>query len=255
MARKPDVLCAGGCGRKLYGGKGALPAGLRTCHACRAVRRAEREALAGPRRHTPGPPRRWPNCEICGLPFRPRSNHGVRQRTCSRVCGTKLQALNRGVVRKRPKVSPRVATCTRCGVEFQGRSGQLYCSVLCRERVDKTVRECRHCGESFVPYGKRSRYCSTKCYRKAHRRAGNLRRWRAKDRFGHFTKTDIAERDQWQCHLCGGVVTRSDWSLDHLVPVSRGGEHSRDNVALAHLRCNVSRGAKLLPTKQLRLVG
>ncbi|WP_158070491.1 HNH endonuclease [Streptomyces luteocolor] len=28
-------------------------------------------------------------------------------------------------------------------------------------------------------------------------------------------------------------------SLDHVIPLSRGGSHRRDNVQLAHLRCNL----------------
>lgn len=35
MPRQPDAPCAGGCGRLLWGGSGSLPAGERTCRACR----------------------------------------------------------------------------------------------------------------------------------------------------------------------------------------------------------------------------
>jgi hypothetical protein len=35
-------------------------------------------------------------------------------------------------------------------------------------------------------------------------------------------------------------------SLDHLIPLSRGGGHKTTNVQLAHLRCNTSRGNKVL---------
>jgi 5-methylcytosine-specific restriction endonuclease McrA len=36
----------------------------------------------------------------------------------------------------------------------------------------------------------------------------------------------------------------SPWSvsLDHIVPVSKGGTHTRDNVQAAHLRCNQAKG-------------
>lgn len=64
---------------------------------------------------------------------------------------------------------------------------------------------------------------------------------------------DIAERDNWMCHICGKRVTRKTWSLDHLMPVSRGGAHTRINVALAHRDCNSRRGADRLPA-QLRLI-
>jgi len=63
----------------------------------------------------------------------------------------------------------------------------------------------------------------------------------------HFTLQEIAARDQWRCHLCQELVTRQTWSMDHLVPLSLGGEHSRANVALAHQLCNVKRGRRPLP--------
>lgn len=34
-------------------------------------------------------------------------------------------------------------------------------------------------------------------------------------------------------------------SLEHIIPLSRGGEHSYANTALSHLRCNLSKGAKM----------
>ncbi|MGV8973360.1 MAG: HNH endonuclease [Rhodoglobus sp.] len=35
-------------------------------------------------------------------------------------------------------------------------------------------------------------------------------------------------------------------SLDHIIPLARGGWHAMDNVALAHLRCNITKHAKIL---------
>jgi len=64
----------------------------------------------------------------------------------------------------------------------------------------------------------------------------------------------VAERDGWRCHICRGKVAVDEASTDHLVPLSKGGDHSWENVALAHKRCNSRRGAGLLPA-QLRLLG
>jgi 5-methylcytosine-specific restriction endonuclease McrA len=43
-----------------------------------------------------------------------------------------------------------------------------------------------------------------------------------------------------------------DATVDHLVPLADGGQHTRANVALAHNRCNWERADK--GTAQLRLV-
>lgn len=63
---------------------------------------------------------------------------------------------------------------------------------------------------------------------------------------------DIATRDGWRCHICGKRVARVNMSLDHLIPVSKGGPHLKVNVALAHLLCNKRRGTGRIPA-QLRL--
>lgn len=57
----------------------------------------------------------------------------------------------------------------------------------------------------------------------------------------------IYERDGARCHICRLTVRREDASLDHLIPASRGGASTQDNLALAHLRCNQSRGDRALP--------
>lgn len=66
------------------------------------------------------------------------------------------------------------------------------------------------------------------------------------------SRLEIAERDGWICHICGKPVTKKNWSLDHLTPLSKGGEHTAKNIALAHRICNSRRGPGRLPA-QLRL--
>lgn len=60
-----------------------------------------------------------------------------------------------------------------------------------------------------------------------------------------FDRAAVFERDGWVCQLCGGVVDPNvRWpdplsaSVDHIVPLSRGGAHGLDNVQLAHMGCN-----------------
>ncbi len=60
----------------------------------------------------------------------------------------------------------------------------------------------------------------------------------------------VFERDGWVCQLCGETVNPDlRWpdpmspSLDHVVPIARGGTHEYANVQLAHLVCNLRKGA------------
>ena len=59
----------------------------------------------------------------------------------------------------------------------------------------------------------------------------------------------VAERDGWRCALCRGKVIRENWSLDHVVPLSKGGAHTYANVVLAHRSCNSRRGAGRFPVQ------
>lgn len=75
-----------------------------------------------------------------------------------------------------------------------------------------------------------------------------------------YTLTEIGDRDGWKCHLCRKAVDKTlpgtaqmGPTIDHLIPISAGGEDSEPNVALAHRKCNCARGAK--GAAQLRLTG
>jgi Fe2+ or Zn2+ uptake regulation protein len=54
----------------------------------------------------------------------------------------------------------------------------------------------------------------------------------------------IFERDSFKCHYCGKQLTRFSATLDHIQPVSEGGDNSFDNLVTACLHCNSNRGAK-----------
>lgn len=62
----------------------------------------------------------------------------------------------------------------------------------------------------------------------------------------------VFERDTWVCQLCFLPVDKTlrkldlmSKSLDHIVPLSKGGEHSYANTQLAHLRCNMKKSDSL----------
>lgn len=119
---------------------------------------------------------------------------------------------------------------------------------------------CQRCGATFViPSGRMKVFCSDRCAARARK---NFREHLKRASTGGeiFTLRQVAERDGWRCHICKRSVPdreykarKLDPTIDHLVPVSEGGTHSLDNVALAHNRCNWGRGTG--GEVQLRLVG
>lgn len=49
------------------------------------------------------------------------------------------------------------------------------------------------------------------------------------------------------CYLCEKVIDwDSDWEEDHIIPLTRGGMHSYENVAPTHKKCNNSKNNKLV---------
>lgn len=63
----------------------------------------------------------------------------------------------------------------------------------------------------------------------------------------------LVARDHGRCGICGKPVAPKDRSVDHILPLSRGGQHSYANTRLAHRLCNISRSNR--GSAQLRLVG
>lgn len=66
----------------------------------------------------------------------------------------------------------------------------------------------------------------------------------------NFTLDEIYRRDGGECHLCEEPVSRDQATMDHVIPASLGGPHTRANVRLAHRSCNSSR--KTMPVEEWR---
>jgi 5-methylcytosine-specific restriction endonuclease McrA len=85
-----------------------------------------------------------------------------------------------------------------------------------------------------------------------HAEINNRRRARQLDQFVAPVDTPaVRERDDGHCGICGEPVSVADQSLDHIVPIARGGTHEPANVQLAHRVCNSRKGARLLRANEL----
>lgn len=123
------------------------------------------------------------------------------------------------------------------------------------------VTTCRICGVRYCPiFGRLSgvRTCSKDCSEELARRLRSRKHAirRARKKSVPTESVDpffVFERDGWRCYLCGvqtppkerGTKSMTAPELEHIVPLSRGGSHTYDNVACACRRCNAAKGSLL----------
>lgn len=126
----------------------------------------------------------------------------------------------------------------------------------------KTETRCPNCGEALSTTGMK-KYCSKSCgyeFRDSQRPGATARGYSGRARaiaFGGeyesgITRAALLERDEWTCHICGSPINPDaqpgDWdygTTDHVTPLCKGGCHTWDNVAAAHLGCNLRKGSKV----------
>jgi 5-methylcytosine-specific restriction endonuclease McrA len=57
-----------------------------------------------------------------------------------------------------------------------------------------------------------------------------------------ITRRTVLARDHYTCQYCGRQPSRRDLTVDHILPRSRGGTTSWENVVTACQRCNARKG-------------
>ena len=60
-----------------------------------------------------------------------------------------------------------------------------------------------------------------------------------------FSKSNLYLRDQYKCQYCGNEFSRSHLTLDHVVPISRGGKTEWTNIVAACNPCNSTKGNRM----------
>lgn len=128
-----------------------------------------------------------------------------------------------------------------------------------------TSGTCEVCGKTWENARNRNkRVCSSTCHVKAWAldnpeearalKMDAVRRRRAKlagVKVDHFSIEDLRSKHGDDCYLCGHIIDYDlkfpdpgSMSVDHITPISAGGDHSIENCAVTHLRCNLKKHAK-----------
>lgn len=69
-----------------------------------------------------------------------------------------------------------------------------------------------------------------------------------------FSRRNIFERDKNKCQYCGRPFPKPDLTIDHVVPRSRGGRDTWENLVLACVPCNVRKGNRTPDEAKMPLV-
>ena len=171
--------------------------------------------------------------------------------------------------------------CPACGEDLAPRSigsrgaPRKYCSSRCMKRfnrqrygADSKTRICERdsCGRPLRANGLCSTHYNSTFHKGSQRKSDSPEQKRIRDRKRTqrrraleadpnaelISREIVGDRDGWACGICRCDVDSSlAWpdpkspSLDHIVPLSRGGRHTYSNVRITHLTCNVKRGARI----------
>ena len=69
-----------------------------------------------------------------------------------------------------------------------------------------------------------------------------------------FNRRNIFARDGNTCQYCGKRFPTSSLSIDHIIPRSRGGNNTWQNVVCACVKCNVRKGGRTPQEANIRLI-
>ena len=280
MPRRPDLLCAGGCGRLLWRGTTSLPEGQAKCQPCRRQAHKATAGLtcficSGP--ITPSP-RSLPQgeaaharckqqqakqktCKHCHKPFTPKFNTTLH---CDECKQDGVWRTNREP--KPPSISgstPLQWTQCLCG-KWVAKRGRKWCSDTCAKdatalRYGRNVRngKCLDC-QTALP-SRKHKYCDD--HRQLHHKACRSKRrkilgsgtHRSRARFygveyEPVNRLVVFKRDNWTCGICRERIDPKlkyphlkSASLDHIIPMANGGGHTYQNTQASHLVCNIKK--------------
>ena len=118
--------------------------------------------------------------------------------------------------------------------------------------MTRSKRFCAVCAAPFYAVRGRNHVCSEACRRQRGTYAS--RKASAKAGAERIDRIAVFERDGWTCYLCGNACLRGPGTrykprapvIDHVVPLSKGGEDSLGNVRCAHDKCNRIKHDKLI---------
>ncbi len=179
-----------------------------------------------------------------------------------------------------PKTNRRQSWCVKCRRELErkrrlsrGITPKIFSEIKDGRKLCLNCNKFKlfiHFSPSYAGIGGLISYCK-KCQRNRFRnrdrgrihtasyRKRNHERYKSSNRIRQFkrihlcevtsdgTLTDDVLKEIYSekfCHYCDEYTIKSNRTLDHKIPLSRGGSHSKNNVVMACNTCNCSKSDK-----------
>lgn len=190
----------------------------------------------------------------------------IRCKTCGTITTRSFAAIRRGKVRCRVceaiekaerEEERRLIKESEKREKAEAKAARkLFIEEARRREREQRLHPCVVCGTPTA-----NKYCcSTECGNKRNNHIKEVRRREAiKDAMvdKDITLYELYRRDSGVCYICGGecdwndkqerngtIITGNSYpSIDHVIPLAKGGLHSWDNVRLAHRQCNSKKAA------------
>lgn len=176
-------------------------------------------------------------CRDCGTPEDLLSRENLC-RACRKISAAEYYARNRELIKARTRA------WTAAQPERK-RTTDAAWYVRNRERKAEYDRQYRAENAARIAARNAAKVDQRRSYtqaRRARKHAATVER---------FTDFEIYARDDFKCYLCGRVVYPAlplfdplKATLEHRVPLARGGAHSRENCATACWECNARKGTQ-----------
>ena len=199
-------------------------------------------------------------CEWCGKEFTVPARNAHIARRCSDEC---TQAQYTRDIRGFGSLEDRKKIWEQQKVEAQKRKAKERAE---KRKANHRIIMCSECGKTVDVYNSNKKTCSAECSKV---RTSRMRREYHDKRLNDSNIVDkdisiktLYKRDKGVCYICGGKCDFKDHtregsnftsgstypSIDHVIPLARGGKHSWSNVKLAHHLCN-SKKSDILPSE------
>lgn len=200
-------------------------------------------------------------CVICGKQF---DTLNATKKTCSDECSAELRRRRNNKKTRAKHTWEEHLAIVRDRAKRTAEKRKIEKAWY--NAIHTVERECEICGTLFCCLDTESKKtCSPECSKKLTYIKKDKRIPKAQ-RKDNISLKRLYKRDNGICYLCGEKCDWNSWNIskngykypgkeyptiDHVIPISRGGLDAWDNVRLAHWKCNLKKSDGIIQTKQL----